>query len=118
MPLIVPVGLGCRRTTSGFGQIDARSAAAPPDAVVPDDAVVVAPCGFSLERTLGEIGPVAERLSRLSPRVLLMDGNAYLNRPGPRLVDAVERIGGWLRGADPDADGKAACELSAVAVAR
>jgi len=62
------------------------------------DAVVVAPCGFSLQRTLAEAGPVAERLRSVSERVLLMDGNAYLNRPGPRLVDAVEVVGAWLRG--------------------
>jgi iron complex transport system substrate-binding protein len=75
------------------------------------DAVVVAPCGFSLPRTQAEVGPVAERLRELCPRVLLMDGNAYLNRPGPRLVDAVERIGAWLRGA-PAGDAQAACELA------
>jgi hypothetical protein len=43
-----------------------------------------------------------------------MDGNAYLNRPGPRLVDAVERIAGWLRG-ERQGD-SAACDLGAVAV--
>jgi hypothetical protein len=41
---------------------------------------------------------VAETLRDLAPRVLLMDGNAYLNRPGPRIVDAVETIASWLRG--------------------
>ena len=35
--------------------------------------------------------------STLAPRVLLLDGNAYLNRPGPRLVEAVETIAGWLQ---------------------
>jgi hypothetical protein len=28
--------------------------------------------------------------------VLLLDGNAYVNRPGPRVVDAVEKIAEWL----------------------
>ena len=46
------------------------------------DAVVVAPCGFDLARTGLEAAPVAETLRGLAPRVLLMDGNAYLNRPG------------------------------------
>jgi hypothetical protein len=27
-----------------------------------------------------------------------MDGNAYLNRPGPRLVEAVETMAAWLEG--------------------
>lgn len=62
------------------------------------DAVVVAPCGFDLDRTAAEAQPVASLLRSLAPRVLLMDGNAYMNRPGPRLVDAAEAIGGWLRG--------------------
>lgn len=62
------------------------------------DAVVVAPCGFDLARTVLEAAPVAETLRGLAPRVLLLDGNAYLNRPGPRIVEAVETIAGWLRG--------------------
>ncbi len=61
------------------------------------DAVVVAPCGFDLARTRGEAAPFEARLRALAPRVLLMDGNAYWNRPGPRLVDAVEALAGWLR---------------------
>jgi iron complex transport system substrate-binding protein len=61
------------------------------------DAVIVAPCGFDLERTAREAVPLAETLQSLAPRVLLMDGNAYLNRPGPRLVDAAEAIAAWLR---------------------
>jgi iron complex transport system substrate-binding protein len=63
------------------------------------DAVIVAPCGFDLARTLHEAEAVLPELLRLSPRVLLMDGNAYLNRPGPRIVDAVETMAAWLRGA-------------------
>jgi len=62
------------------------------------DTVVVAPCGFDLERTVTEAAPLAETLRGLAPRVLLMDGNAYLNRPGPRIVEAVETIAAWLRG--------------------
>ena len=68
------------------------------------DAIVVAPCGFDLERTVAEVMPVAEVLRGLAPRVLLMDGNAYLNRPGPRVLDAIEALAVWLRGeavADP-----------------
>jgi hypothetical protein len=41
--------------------------------------------------------------------VLLLDGNAYLNRPGPRLVDAVETLAAWLR--DGSADGIRACAM-------
>ena len=62
------------------------------------DAVVVAPCGFDLARTVAEAAPLAETLRGLASRVLLMDGNAYLNRPGPRIVEAIETIAAWLRG--------------------
>ena len=62
------------------------------------DAVVVAPCGFDLERTVREAAPFADTLRSLAPRVLLLDGNAYLNRPGPRVVDAVELLAAWLAG--------------------
>ncbi len=62
------------------------------------DAIVVAPCGFDLPRTLRESAPVMERLFATAERVLFLDGNAYLNRPGPRLVDAVLAISAWLRG--------------------
>ena len=63
------------------------------------DAVVVAPCGFDLHRTHRESAPFTDELRALAPRVLLLDGNSYLNRPGPRIVEAVETIAGWLRGA-------------------
>jgi iron complex transport system substrate-binding protein len=68
------------------------------------DALVVAPCGFDLERTLAESAPVAGQLRSVCDRVLFLDGNVYLNRPGPRLVEAVETIGAWLRGAEPSAE--------------
>jgi len=60
------------------------------------DALVVAPCGFDLERTIEAARPWSDRLDAIAPRVLLLDGNAYVNRPGPRVVDAVEQIAAWL----------------------
>ena len=73
------------------------------------DAVVVAPCGFDLPRTRSEAAPLAATLRSLAPRVLLLDGNAYLNRPGPRLVEAVETLAAWLR--DGSTDGVRACAM-------
>jgi iron complex transport system substrate-binding protein len=73
------------------------------------DALVVAPCGFNLPRTLREAEPLAPMLRSLAPRVLLMDGNAFLNRPGPRLVEAVETMARWLDGRS--VDGRGACVL-------
>ena len=61
--------------------------------------LIVAPCGFDLARSLLE----AARLRGLSGwhdlsavragRVYVIDGNAYLNRSGPRLVDSLEILG-------------------------
>jgi iron complex transport system substrate-binding protein len=62
------------------------------------DVVVVAPCGFDLARVRAEAAPHRDALRSLAPRVVLMDGNAHWNRPGPRLVDAVETLAAWLRG--------------------
>lgn len=62
------------------------------------DALVVAPCGFDLERARREAQPLLETLRGLAPRVSIMDGNAYLNRPGPRLVEAAEKLAAWLTG--------------------
>ena len=62
------------------------------------DAIVVAPCGYNLDITRE-----AERELRKNPaytqlrayregNVVLMDGNAYISRPGPRLVQSAEII--------------------------
>ena len=57
------------------------------------EVVILKPCGFPVERTLAERG-VIERdvLSAVSPaaRVYVTDGNAFFNRPGPRLVESLE----------------------------
>jgi iron complex transport system substrate-binding protein len=64
-------------------------------------AVIVAPCGFDLAKTqaaVAELNRVPEWRSlraRSGGRVLALDGNAYLSRPGPRLVDATEIIARW-----------------------
>jgi iron complex transport system substrate-binding protein len=59
-------------------------------ALVPD-VVVLKPCGFPIERTLGERAPVEAVLAALptSTRVYVTDGNAFFNRPGPRLVESL-----------------------------
>jgi iron complex transport system substrate-binding protein len=58
------------------------------------DLVVVALCGFDESRARAELSAVAERDARAllgSPRrVVVIDGNAYTSRPGPRLADAAE----------------------------
>jgi iron complex transport system substrate-binding protein len=62
------------------------------------DVVVVAPCGFDLSKTHAAVEALAviPQWNRLRARregaVFEMDGNAYLNRPGPRLVDTAEQL--------------------------
>jgi len=58
--------------------------------------MVIACCGFSVERTRQDLpiwaaNPGFRDLTCVrSGRVYLMDGNAYFSRPGPRLVDRLE----------------------------
>ena len=56
------------------------------------DFVVVAPCGFDRVRGEREAERWSDRLHAVAPRSFVVDGNAYLTRPGPRLVDAVELL--------------------------
>ena len=57
------------------------------------DVVVVKPCGFSLERTLEERDVLAGSVVAVvgsRARVYVTDGNAFFNRPGPRIVESLE----------------------------
>jgi iron complex transport system substrate-binding protein len=62
------------------------------------DVIVVMPCGFDLARTKSEMTgltghPGWHTLQAVrSDRVWAADGNAYFNRPGPRLVEALEML--------------------------
>src|SRR5581483_7123655 len=58
--------------------------------------IIVSPCGFDVAKTQGAIAELqhvpewtALRAVR-EGRVRAVDGNAYVNRPGPRLVDTAE----------------------------
>ncbi len=64
------------------------------DAIDPD-VVFVAACGFDVARTLEEGDELRARLPShwravRSNRVYVADGNAFFNRPGPRLVESLE----------------------------
>ncbi|MEO0949169.1 MAG: cobalamin-binding protein [Cyanobacteria bacterium J06641_5] len=60
------------------------------------EAIVVMPCGFDLERTRLEARALtqhpawAELPAVKAGRAFIVDGNAYFNRPGPRLVESLE----------------------------
>ena len=63
-------------------------------AALAPDLVVVALCGFDVERARSELATVtdADATSLLGRRTEVIDGNAYTSRPGPRLVDAAEQL--------------------------
>src|ERR1700691_4541222 len=56
------------------------------------DVIIVAPCGFDLDRTRGEMHWLTARpdFGRMkavrTKRLFLADGNRFFNRPGPRIV--------------------------------
>ncbi len=58
--------------------------------------IVLACCGYSVQRTLADLPILQQRAGWYnlpavrSNRVYAVDGNAYFNRPGPRLVDSLE----------------------------
>jgi len=66
------------------------------------DVIAVVPCGFSLRQTERELSFLTERAgwsdlqAVRNGRVCLFDGNAYFNRPGPRLYRAVELLAAVL----------------------
>lgn len=63
---------------------EAVAAAAP-------DLLVIAPCGFDRARAVQEVAAVRDRVNSVGARKLVvLDGSAYFNRPGPRLVDSLE----------------------------
>ena len=67
------------------------------------DVVLIKPCGFPLDRTLEELSILKTALPWESwqavrdGRVFVADGNAYFNRPGPRIVESLEILAACLR---------------------
>ncbi len=66
------------------------------------DVVLIKPCGFPLGRTLEELPLLRASLPWESwravqaGRVYIADGNAYFNRPGPRIVESLEILAACL----------------------
>lgn len=62
------------------------------------DVIVLMPCGYGLERTTKEAQMLASDKRWISLRAVregrayVTDGNAYFNRPGPRLRDSLEMM--------------------------
>lgn len=77
------------------------------------DVLLLMPCGYGLEASHRDADRHSTRLSRLagraigSGRAFVVDGSAYMNRSGPRVVDGVELLAGLLhpdRVAPPTSD--------------
>jgi len=73
------------------------------------EVMVLMPCGFGLERSLETAADLTRRpgFDRLpsarSGRVAAVDGSAYFNRPGPRVVEGLELLAAIVRGGPGDA---------------
>jgi iron complex transport system substrate-binding protein len=63
------------------------------------DILILSPCGFTLERTMMDVPLLRQHPAWASlkavqeGRVYAIDGNQYLNRSGPRLVESAELLG-------------------------
>lgn len=67
------------------------------------EVLIVAPCGFDLERSIAEARGLAklpgyrDLAAVANGRAFVVNGNAYLNRSGPRIVDSLEILAHLIR---------------------
>ncbi len=70
------------------------------------EVILVMPCGFTVSQTEQELPvllarpQIATTRAARDGRVHLIDGNAYFNRPGPRLVDSAELAAALIHSLD------------------
>jgi iron complex transport system substrate-binding protein len=70
------------------------------------ETVILAPCGFDVDRTLTELEPgqlehdLAGTPALADGRVFVVDATSYVSRPGPRVVDGVELFAALLHPQD------------------
>jgi iron complex transport system substrate-binding protein len=94
MPELVAMAAG----TNLFGEAGAHSPWMKFEELVAKDpdVIMVAPCGFNMERSAAELATLQKRPEWANlkavreGRVFLADGNQYFNRPGPRIVESLE----------------------------
>ena len=80
---------GQRSTTVSWAEAEATN----------PDVVLVAPCGFDLDSAVAQAQSVAHHFP--NAELWAIDGNAYVTRPGPRLIDAIEAIAHALHDHQP-----------------
>ena len=93
-----------------LGKAGDRSHVVPWDAIVHADpeVMVISCCGYTIERTKDDLPILASKpgFKELdcvrNGQLYIMDGNAYFNRPGPRLIDSLEMLSHILH---PDSSG-------------
>jgi iron complex transport system substrate-binding protein len=81
-----------------FGQPGEHSGGLDYDALIASDpeVILVAPCGFTMRRTLEELPALAARPGWAAMRavregrVFAAEGSQYFNRPGPRIAESLE----------------------------
>lgn len=56
------------------------------------DILVVMPCGFKIEQSLKELS----HLKDLPGKIFIVDGNTYMNRPGPRILESLYILAGFF----------------------
>jgi iron complex transport system substrate-binding protein len=90
MPELIELAGG--EAVGSLSGVPAPTVAASELARLEAEVIVVKPCGFDLPRTLQERELLLpfERAAGSSGRVYATDGNAFFNRPGPRLVESLE----------------------------
>jgi len=60
------------------------------------EVVIIKPCGFKLDQTIRELDIVRKNIpwknwrAYKNNQMFLVDGNAYFNRPGPRILESIE----------------------------
>lgn len=60
------------------------------------DILIIAPCGFGIKRTKKEINLITKRSgfknlkAYKNKNIYLVDGDSFLTRPGPRVIDGIE----------------------------
>ena len=100
----VPEMVECAGGREVLGRAGQRSRYVTWDEVIAaaPDVLILMPCGVDPERARQELAPLAtarwwnELPAVQAGRVHVLDGSAYFNRPGPRLIDGVELLAARL----------------------
>lgn len=100
-PQLIQMAGGSHPLNPSMGSNGAgKSFPVPPEvfAASDPDVIIISPCGFDLELAIGDAESLlkkkwfAQLRAVKAGNVYVVDGDAMFNRPGPRLVDALE----WL----------------------